>query len=111
MSKFFQRIALPVKLTAIGVIPLACLLVFAVQVRNNKQEKTELLQDFRKKMHQAAEIMELIDGFQAERRYSFNLAVTDGEQPQLYLIRKENDERIRLLAKDTDGNLRNFKSY
>jgi len=111
MKNSFAKISFPVKLIIIGLIPLLFMLFFAAEVRSGKKEKTEQLQRYRVKMNLASSIMELINQLQLERRYSFNLAITGVSQPELYLLRRENDERISALAKDTGETIKNFTSY
>ncbi|HET6995454.1 MAG TPA: hypothetical protein VFI06_10760, partial [Chitinophagaceae bacterium] len=83
MNRFFRRLPLPVKLSLIGLIPLALLIYTSREIYADKNAKVKLLGSYIDRIHQAAYINTLIDYLEKERKFSFDYAIRKNHRDAL----------------------------
>ncbi|MCW3073144.1 MAG: histidine kinase [Flaviaesturariibacter sp.] len=111
MNTFFRRLTLPVKLILIGIVPLAMLLIVAIQLLNNKNEKLEIIATYQRRIQQSANLSALIEELQIERRYSFGYALKDNFQSEMVLQRSKADAAITRVNTENKETLPGFTEY
>ena len=110
MTRLFQRLSLPAKLMLIGIIPLAFLVYFAIQIYREKTEKIFLLERYQQVMETGAALNSLISEMQSERRYSFGYVVKGGWKEEMVIQRPRTDAALMALEK-LDTSMRGIRSY
>lgn len=106
MKKFFMQLPLPRKLMLIAVIPLACLVYFAVALFNKQSADIDTIDNLVQKITTATTIMKVADEIHMERRSSVNYVLQTGTLNDLLTQRAKTDLAIdavkgRLLASDS----------
>lgn len=92
MLKIITRLPLTLKLLLICLIPIALSIYFSVLIYHQKTERIQLIETAIDRIHESANIQELIIALSFERRYSFN-----------YLQKKERLEKLNNQIKVTDS--------
>jgi signal transduction histidine kinase/CheY-like chemotaxis protein len=111
MNTLFRRLALPVKLTLIGLVPFILLLIVAIQLLRAKSEKLDVIKSYQTRVGQAANLSNLIDQLQSERRYSFGYTYKQTNGAEMVLERSRVNDAIARVEQENGGNLKDFKSY
>jgi signal transduction histidine kinase/DNA-binding response OmpR family regulator/methyl-accepting chemotaxis protein len=111
MNTFFRRLPLPVKLILIGLLPMAMLLIVAIQLLNNKNEKLEIIGTYQRRIQQSANLSALIEELQVERRFSFGYAVKNAFQSEMVLQRSKTDAAIAKVTSENMETLPAFAEY
>jgi len=99
------------KLMLIAFIPLAFLIYLSIELYKEKNEKLVQIKAYIDRINQSADITELIDNLQEERKFSFDYAMTNAPRKNLVLQRPKTDKFINKLEKSTDPALFNFTLY
>ncbi|HEV7332808.1 MAG TPA: response regulator [Flavisolibacter sp.] len=111
MKGFFKRLTLPAKLVLLGAIPLLFLMVVVLQYYNEKNQKIDMLDGYRKRIQQAIDINNLIDILQLERRYSFLYALNGTQQNEMIQERLKTDNAIKAVNASNESINEGFESY
>ena len=110
MFKLIKRIPLTLKLLLICLIPIAMSIYFSVLIYNQKSERIQLVETAIDRIHESANIQELILALAYERRYSFNYLQKKERLEKLNDQKKITDSIIKSL-KETNPRLKNFTDY
>ncbi|RYY64025.1 MAG: GAF domain-containing protein, partial [Chitinophagaceae bacterium] len=110
MKKVFLRLPLPVKLMLAVLIPLVLLVFFAIQIFREKAERMELLGNYQFAINRSAQISQLVDALQAERRFAFGYALKNEFRTELITQRSRTDALLQQLL-ELDSSLRNMPAY
>lgn len=100
MTTFIRRIPFPIKLSLIGLIPLAFLLYFAVQIHTEKVEKIELTNNLLGQIKRSILITNLINEFQLERRYAYLYSMNLQDNTKLTVQLQRTDDALKTLKAD-----------
>src|SRR5688572_12052658 len=111
MNKFFRKLPLLAKLMLIGFIPFCFLVYLTIQVYNDQTEKLQLFDNYKNYISESADINQLIDALQEERKFSFDYAITKEMRPELMLQRPITDGLIQKLEESGDPSLVGFTGY
>src|SRR4051812_32030744 len=111
MIPFFRRLPLQVKLMLIGIIPIIFLIYLSYHLYKEKTQKVRLIGDYIERIHESANIISLMNELQAERRYSYQYALTKKGHDKILVQRKVTDSIIKLLQQSSDSSLVGFTSY
>jgi len=111
MKRLFRKLALPVKLWLLGLVPLVFLIFFSVQIYHEKNEKIKLLDSYIRRIRQSTNLTELVSELHKERRYSFGYFFKEQLRTEMILQRTIVDEKIRNLENDKDAPLTNLSQY
>src|SRR6266404_865795 len=113
MNNFFRRLSLPVKLLLLILFPLALIIYLAIGIYSEKSKKVELLEGYIDRINESADISDLINALQIERRHSFayGLKKDIDSRAQLEAQRPGTDLAIKRLEQRNDSTLKNFKDY
>ena len=110
MKDFFRRLPLPAKLIIIGALPLFVLVFVSLQYSREKEEKINMIDDYRQRIKQAININELIDQLQLERRYAFGYSLKGTWVNEMVQQRSRTDAVLDQLQQSA-SNLHGFTSY
>ena len=111
MNRLFKQLPLPLKLMAIGLIPLIVLIVIAFQIYNEKNEKISMIDGYLRRIRQTAKLSRLVDDLQGERRYSFGYVLKKDWRTEMVIQRTRTDSALAVVRADEQGRLRGFESY
>ncbi|RYF86042.1 MAG: GAF domain-containing protein, partial [Chitinophagaceae bacterium] len=111
MKEFLRRLSLPAKLVLIGVLPMLFLLVVAFEFNKEKDDKLQMVDNYRTRIRQATYINELISRLQAERRYSFSYNLSGAWENRMLQQRSQTDDLINTIEKEASKELSGFQSY
>ncbi len=113
MNNFFRRLSLPVKLLLLTLFPLALIIYLSFETYNEKSKKIELLEGYIDRINESADISDLINALQLERRHSFayGLKKDIDSRAQLEAQRPVTDLAIKKLEQTNDSTLKDFKDY
>jgi len=111
MNLFFKRLPLYAKLILVGLLPLALLFYFALQIYNEKTDKLSILKNYLSRVDQVSNINNLISELQSERRYSFGYALTQQWRSELVMQRPHTDAALKRLHADNDSQYLKVESY
>jgi PAS domain S-box-containing protein len=113
MNNFFRRLSLPAKLLLLTLFPLALIIYLAIGIYNEKTKKVELLQGYIDRINESADISDLVNALQIERRHSFayGLKKDIDSRAQLEAQRPATDLAIKKLEQRKDSTLKNFQDY
>ncbi len=95
----------------IGIVPLAFLIYFSVQLYRQKSEKITLLKDFVDRIEQSGYISKLIIELQKERKLSFDYAIKKDSATELKPQRVVTDAALKKIESEQTLVLKDFKSY
>ncbi|MDQ3683941.1 MAG: PAS domain-containing protein, partial [Bacteroidota bacterium] len=111
MNSFFRRLPLPLKLLFIGLIPLAFLIFLSIKLYEEKTQKIKLLESYIERINQSANVNELINDLQNERKYSFDYALKKNNRRNLVLQRPHTDASINRIKITNDESFAGFVNY
>ncbi|MDB5253002.1 MAG: histidine kinase, partial [Flaviaesturariibacter sp.] len=111
MNTLFRKLPLPVKLTLIGLVPFVLLLIVAIQLLRSKTEKLEVIRSYHVRVGQAANLSNLIDQVQTERRYSFAYTYKRVNQAEMVQERSRVNDAIARIEQENSETLKDVKSY
>jgi signal transduction histidine kinase len=111
LNSFFRKLPLPVKLILTGIIPIAFIIYLSVQLFIEKSQEVKLIGDYIERIHESGNISKLMDAMQAERRYSFEYALTKEKYDSITVKRRYTDSALLVLEKSKDLALANFREY
>ena len=111
LNSFFRKLPLPVKLILTGIIPIAFIIYLSVQLFIEKSQEVKLIGDYIERIHESGNISKLMDAMQAERRYSFEYALTKQKYDSIIVKRRYTDSALLVLEKSKDLALANFREY
>ncbi|MBC7948906.1 MAG: nitrate- and nitrite sensing domain-containing protein, partial [Chitinophagaceae bacterium] len=97
MKKLFTRIPLPAKLILTGLIPLVFVIYISIQLLSERTKKANLLRSYVDRIHQSADMTNLIDRLQGERNKTYEYALKKTGQPEMVAERRQTDSLIRRL--------------
>lgn len=111
MNSFFRRLPLSIKLLLIGVIPFLVILFISYQFYKEKAQSTALLGEYISRIEQSANISDLIEQLQTERRYSYEFALKKIHYAEILNQRKKTDSSLNKLELEHNQSLFDFKNY
>jgi len=113
MNNFFRRLSLTSKLLLLTLFPLALIIYLALEVYNEKSNKVQLLEGYIDRITESAEISDLINALQIERRHSFayGLKKDIDSHARMEVQRPATDLAIQKLEQRKDSTLKDFKDY
>ncbi|HJW18254.1 MAG TPA: response regulator [Flavisolibacter sp.] len=111
MNSFFKRLPLYAKLMLVGLLPLALLIYFTLQIYNEKTDKLSILKNYLNRVEQVSNINNLISELQSERRYSFGYALTQQWRSELVVQRPKTDAALQRLHANNDTQYLKVESY
>jgi signal transduction histidine kinase len=111
MIPFFRKLPLQLKLMLIGIVPVIFLIFLSYQLYNEKLQKVKLIGDYIERMHELAGINKLMRELEAERRYSYQFALTKEGHDKIIAQRKITDSVIQHLQKSRDSSISGFTKY
>ena len=110
MLKILSRLPLSIKLLLICLIPISLSIYFSVLIYHQKSERIMLVETAIDRIHESANVQELILALAYERRYSFNYLQKKERLKKLNDQRKVTDSIIGIL-KLSNPRLKNFTDY
>ncbi|HEY0273525.1 MAG TPA: histidine kinase dimerization/phospho-acceptor domain-containing protein, partial [Chitinophaga sp.] len=98
MRRFFKRLPLHIKLSLVVLVPLACMIYFAVQLLLRQTDEMNSVRQLRADIDESVGIMQVVDEVQMERRYTVSFFMShSGNANDLVLQRGKTDAAIRAL--------------
>src|SRR5947207_3550052 len=113
MNNFFRRLSLTTKLLLLNLFPIALIIYLSIGIYNEKSKKVQLLEGYIDRINESAEISDLINSLQLERRHSFAYALKKDidSRAQMEIQRPATDLAIKKLDHLKDSTLKNFEDY
>jgi hypothetical protein len=113
MNNFFRRLSLTTKLLLLTLFPIALIIYLSIGIYNEKSKKVQLLEGYIDRINESAEISDLINSLQLERRHSFAYALKKDidSRAQMEIQRPVTDLAIKKLDQLKDSTLKNFEDY
>lgn len=111
MNRLLRRMPLAAKVLLIVLVPLSLLIYLSIQLYKEKSAKVELLAGYIAGINQAANINNLIDQLQSERRFSFDYAIKKDFRGYLVQQRPVTDSAIQQLERVNENALKGFQEY
>lgn len=111
MNRFFKALPLPIKLMLIGFLPMVLLVFVAVDLYKQKEAQLDLIDLYRRKIEQSANISTLIVNLQEERKFSFDYAMTGSSYVMVKRVRPTTDKTMQKLLASKDPGLTRFPLY
>lgn len=113
MDNFFKRLSLTKKLLLLILFPLALIIYLSFELYSEKSKKVELLSGYIDRITISADISDLINALQMERRHSFayGLKKDIDSRAQLEAQRPATDIAMKRLEEKKDSTLEDFKEY
>ncbi|TMI92142.1 MAG: PAS domain S-box protein [Bacteroidetes bacterium] len=113
MTDFFKKLSLPTKLLLLILIPLALITYLSFELYSEKSKKVDLLAGYINRIIVSADISDLINALQLERRHSFSYGLKKDidSRAQLEAQRPVTDRAIKKLEERNDSTLKDFKDY
>jgi signal transduction histidine kinase len=111
MDTFFRKLPLPVKLILVGIIPIIFIIFLSIQLYTEKSQEVKLIGDYIERIHESGNISKLMDAMHAERKYSFEYALTKKKYDSVIIKRKFTDSALLVLEESKDLALANFPEY
>src|SRR5436305_10065787 len=113
MNNFFKKLSLPIKLLLLILVPLALIIYLSVDLYNEKSKKVDLLAGYIDRIELSANISDLINSLQVERRYSFAYGLKKDldSKAQMQAQWPATDLEIKKLEDRKDSTLKDFKEY
>lgn len=104
---------MPIKLLLLISIPLALIIYLSFELYNEKSKKVDLLSGYIDRIALSADLSDLINALQVERRHSFayGLKKDIDSKAQLEAQRPVTDLVIKKLEERNDSTLKDFKDY
>lgn len=99
MNTFFKKLSLSAKLMLMAIVPLALLVYFVIQIYNEKTEKIGVLDNYLDRIELSANISNVIDQLQTERRYSFGYVINREWKTEMLLQRAKTDSAVQNLSR------------
>jgi len=113
MNNFFRRLSLTTKILLVTVFPMVLIIYLALGIYHEKYEKVQLLEGYMARIDASADISDLINSLQFERRYSFSYALKKDldSRAQMEIRRPVTDLAIKKIDEGKDSSLKNFEDY
>src|ERR1051326_565427 len=113
MNNFFKRLSLPFNLLLLILIPLALIIYLSFDLYNEKSKKLDLLAGYIDRIQLSADISDLINALQVERRYSFAYGLKKDVDSKSQMLAQwpVTDLEIKKLDDRKDSTLKDFKDY
>jgi hypothetical protein len=113
MNNFFTRLSLPIKLFLLILFPIALIIYLTIGIYSEKSKKVELLRGYIDRINLSADISDLTNALQIERRHSFayGLKKDIDSRAQVEVQRPATDLAIKRIEQRKDSTLKNFKDY
>ena len=113
MNNFFRRLSLTTKLLLLTLFPIALIIYLSLGIYNEKSKKVQLFEGYIDRINASAEISDLINALQLERRHSFAYALKKDidSRAQMEIQRPVTDLAIKKLDQRNDSTLKNFEDY
>ena len=107
MTDFFKKLSLPTKLLLLILIPLALITYLSFELYSEKSKKVDLLAGYINRIIVSADISDLINALQLERRHSFSYGLKKDidSRAQLEAQRPVTDRAIKKLEERNDSTL------
>ncbi len=111
MNQLFKKLPLQTKLLFIGLFPSIFLFFLTMQLDEERTERLELFDNYKKYITKSENINKLIDAMQEERKFSYDYAITKSQHQELVLQRPRTDSFLQALLKSNDPSLEGFTEY
>jgi PAS domain S-box-containing protein len=113
MNTFFTRLSLPVKLFLLILLPIGLIIYLTISIYGEKSKKLDLLKGYIERINVSADISDLVNALQLERRHSFayGLKKDIDSRAQLEAQRPVTDLTIKRVEQRNDSTLKHFHDY
>jgi signal transduction histidine kinase len=111
MRLFFRKSPLSIKLMLIGIIPLIFLIYLSYELYKEKTQRINLIGDYIEQIHESANIANLIDELQKERRRTYQYVLKKKGYNDIILQRPHTDTAIKRLERSKSLSISNFTRY
>lgn len=111
MTKIFNKLSFSAKLILLGLIPLAFMTYFSVEIIREKQERTQIVQDVINNINNSILISKLSAELHLERRGSFSYIIDKNTSAELILQRSHTDAALKELESNTTVSINSYLKY
>lgn len=109
MRKFFRKLPLHIKLSLVVLVPLGCMVYFAIQLLLRQTGEVHSMQKLQEGVQESVAIMKIVDEVQQERRFTVSYFMSPtGNANDLVLQRARTDAAIRALEGQVSMSPANF---
>ncbi|HEY2720917.1 MAG TPA: ATP-binding protein [Chitinophagaceae bacterium] len=113
MNRFFRSLPLTAKLLLLTLFPIALIVYLSIDIYNEKSKKVTLFEGYIERINESADIADLINALQTERRNSFSYALKKDidSRAQMEIQRPITDLAVKKLSQQNDSALIDFENY